>query len=75
MSDYKPGDKVQFHIHGVSNPGTVKDVVDHEVELNGKTVRASEANPQYIIQHDRTGTMFNRKEGKVYDPKETQDDG
>ena len=75
MSEFQPGDKVQFHIHRNLNPGTVKEVVDHEVKLSGKTVHASKEDPQYIIQHDNTGTMFNRKEGHVYEPKETQDDG
>ena len=74
MSEFQPGDKVEFFIHSNLNSGTVVDVVDHEVKLRGFTVHASEENPQYIIENDKNGTLMNRKEGKVYEPGEIKND-
>ena len=65
MSDFKKGDHVEFTIHKRPNYGTIVDKVTEDTELRGFTVHASKKDPQYIIQHDRTGTEFNRHGNKM----------
>ena len=60
MSDFKKGDHVKFFIHNNPHYGSVVEKVTEDTQLRGFTVHASETNPQYLIEHDKTHTLLNR---------------
>lgn len=72
--DLKPGEKVTFTIHKRPNPGTIQEKVTEDTELNDQIVHASKKDPQYIIEHDRTGTLFNRHANKIYEREEEREE-
>lgn len=57
MSDEKlhKGDKVEWQSHGRTVRGTVEREITSDTEAAGRTVRASEDDPQYRVRSDKTG--------------------
>ena len=57
MADtFKPGDKVVWSSHGRDDtPGVVERVITSETEAAGRTVKASEDEPQYLVRSDKGG--------------------
>jgi hypothetical protein len=55
MTDFKQGDKVRWHSHGSTAIGTVKRKITSDTEAAGRTVRASEDEPQYLVESDKSG--------------------
>jgi len=51
----KKGDKVSWHSHGTTVPGTVEEKITSETEAAGRTVNASTDEPQYRVTSDKTG--------------------
>lgn len=57
MSDKKlrKGDNVEWRSHGNTVEGTVERKITSDTEAAGRTVRASEEEPQYQVRSDKTG--------------------
>lgn len=57
MSDneFKKGDKVEWQSHGTTVRGTVEGKITSDTQAAGRTVRASEDEPQYKVRSDKTG--------------------
>ncbi|MHA7651394.1 hypervirulence associated TUDOR domain-containing protein [Mycobacterium sp. ML4] len=57
MSDHelRKGDKVEWRSHGNDVKGTVERKITSDTEAAGRTVRASEEDPQYQVRSDKTG--------------------
>lgn len=57
MSDkrFDKGDKVEWKSHGTTVRGTVEGEITADTEAAGRTVRASEDEPQYTVRSDKTG--------------------
>lgn len=57
MSDneFKKGDQVEWQSHGTTVRGTVEGKITSDTEAAGRTVRASEDEPQYKVRSDKTG--------------------
>lgn len=53
--EFKKGDKVSWQSHGTTVPGTVEKKITSDTETAGRTVRASEDEPQYKVTSDKTG--------------------
>jgi hypothetical protein len=53
--DFKKGDKVQWKSHGQNVKGTVEEQITTDKKAGGRQVRASEDDPQYRVQSDKTG--------------------
>ncbi|WP_327179228.1 DUF2945 domain-containing protein [Streptomyces sp. NBC_01335] len=49
------GDDVRWKSHGQDVKGSVKRKIDKRTEAAGRTVDASEEQPQYEVRSDRTG--------------------
>ncbi|MFF7361598.1 HVA1 family protein [Streptomyces sp. NPDC008125] len=49
------GDDVSWKSHGQNVEGSVRRKIDKRTEAAGRTVDASEAQPQYEVRSDRTG--------------------
>jgi hypothetical protein len=52
---FKKGDKVEWQSHGTTVRGTVEGKITSDTQAAGRTVRASEDEPQYKVRSDKTG--------------------
>ena len=55
MVDFQKGDKVTWQSHGSTAEGTVERKITKDTEAAGRTVRASEDEPQYLVRSDTSG--------------------
>ena len=56
MTELKQGDKVVWSSHGEDDtPGVVERKITSDTELAGRTVRASEEEPQYLVRSEKGG--------------------
>jgi hypothetical protein len=53
--DLKPGDRVEWQSHGGTAVGKVKKKITEDTEAGGRTVRASEDEPQYLVVSEKSG--------------------
>jgi hypothetical protein len=49
------GDKVEWSSHGNEVVGEVEKKITSRTEAGGRTVAASEDDPQYLVKSDKTG--------------------
>jgi hypothetical protein len=55
MSDFSKGDQVTWQSHGNTVEGTVEEKITSDTEAAGRTVRASQDEPQYRVRSDKSG--------------------
>lgn len=55
MTDFTKGDRVTWSSHGGEAVGVVKRKVTSDTRAAGRTVRASEDDPQYLVKSDTSG--------------------
>ena len=55
MSEFEKGDAVTWKAHGGEAVGTVEAEITEETEAAGRTVRASDDEPQYLVKSDKSG--------------------
>ena len=55
MSDIEKGDHVSWKTHGTTTEGVVEEEITEDTEAAGRTVRASEDDPQYRVRSDTSG--------------------
>jgi Hypervirulence associated proteins TUDOR domain len=53
--EFDKGDKVTWKSHGSTAEGTVEKTITSDTEEAGRTVRASEDEPQYKVRSDKSG--------------------
>lgn len=53
--DFKTGDDVTWRTHGTTTHGTVEKKITEDTEAAGRTVRASDDDPQYLVRSDKSG--------------------
>ena len=49
------GDKVRWSSHGGEAVGAVEEKITEDTEAAGRTVRASQEDPQYLVRSDKSG--------------------
>ncbi|ARJ04479.1 hypothetical protein GCM10010988_32650 [Cnuibacter physcomitrellae] len=49
------GDEVSWKTHGTETQGKVEKRITSDTEEAGRTVRASEDDPQYLVKSDKSG--------------------
>jgi hypothetical protein len=49
------GDRVSWKSHGSRAEGTVEREITEDTEASGRTVRASEEDPQYEVKSEKSG--------------------
>ncbi len=54
-SQFHKGDKVQWSSHGSTVTGPVEEKITDDTETAGRTVRASQQEPQYRVRSDKSG--------------------
>ena len=55
MAAFEKGDEVTWKSHGGEAVGKVKRKITSDTEAAGRTVRASEDDPQYLVESDKSG--------------------
>ena len=53
--EFTKGDHVSWHTHGTTTEGTVEKKITTETEAGGRTVKASQDEPQYLVESDKSG--------------------
>jgi Hypervirulence associated proteins TUDOR domain len=55
MTEFKQGDRVRWQSHGGEAVGRVKRKITSDTEAAGRQVRASEDEPQYLVESENSG--------------------
>jgi hypothetical protein len=55
MTEFTKGDRVKWKSHGGEAVGVVKRKITSDTEAAGRTVRASENEPQYLVESEKSG--------------------
>jgi hypothetical protein len=55
VTEFKPGDRVKWKSHGGEAVGKVKRKITSDTEAAGRTVRASQDEPQYLVESEKSG--------------------
>jgi hypothetical protein len=63
--DFEKGDHVQWKSHGGTAEGTVKKKITEETEAAGRTVKADDDNPQYLVESEKSGKDAVHKPGAL----------
>ena len=64
--EFEKGDKVVWSSHGEDDtPGVVERKITSDTELAGRTVRASEDEPQYLVRSEKGGGQAVHKPGAL----------
>jgi hypothetical protein len=53
--ELKQGDQVSWHSHGSTAHGQVEEKITSDTKAAGRTVRADEDDPQYLVKSDKSG--------------------
>lgn len=52
---FRKGDRVEWDSHGGTAIGTVEKKITERTEAGGRTVDASEDEPQYLVKSEKSG--------------------
>jgi len=63
---FHEGDHVSWKSHGGEAEGTVTGKITEDTEAAGRTVRASEDDPQYEVQSEKSGGTAVHKPGALH---------
>ncbi|HVM27146.1 MAG TPA: DUF2945 domain-containing protein [Mycobacteriales bacterium] len=55
MAELEKGDEVTWKTHGTTTEGTVEEEITSDTEAAGRTVRARDDDPQYLVKSAKTG--------------------
>ncbi len=55
MTEFDKGDHVAWKSHGGEAVGVVERKITSDTEAAGRTVRASEDDPQYLVRSEKSG--------------------
>jgi hypothetical protein len=53
--EFATGDRVTWNSHGSAAEGTVEREITEDTEASGRTVRASDDEPQYEVRSSKSG--------------------
>ncbi len=62
MTEFKPGDKVEWDSSGGHSKGKVVKKITTPTKIKQHKVAASPANPEYIVKSDKGGTAAHKPE-------------
>ena len=64
--EFKNGDRVRWDAGNESSVGTVQRRITSDTEAGGRTVKASEDDPQYLVRSERTGSTAVHRPGALH---------
>jgi hypothetical protein len=62
---FSKGDHVTWNSHGSTTEGTVERKITEDTEASGRTVRASDDDPQYEVRSAKSGRTAVHKPGAL----------
>jgi DUF2945 family protein len=65
--EFEKGDHVTWNSHGSTTEGTVVRKITSDTEASGRTVRASNDDPQYEVESDKSGRTAVHKPGALHE--------
>jgi hypothetical protein len=65
--DLEKGDRVTWNSHGSTAEGEVKRKITSDTEAAGRTVRASQDDPQYEVESEKSGGRAVHKPGALHE--------
>jgi Hypervirulence associated proteins TUDOR domain len=65
--EFSKGDHVSWKSHGSEAEGTVQRKITSDTEAAGRTVRASEDDPQYEVKSEKSGGTAVHKPGALHE--------
>jgi hypothetical protein len=65
--DLKKGDHVTWKSHGGTAEGAVERKLTSDTEASGRTVRASQDEPQYEVRSEKSGRTAVHKPGALHE--------
>ena len=65
--EFEKGDHVTWNSHGSTTEGTVVREITSDTEASGRTVRASNDDPQYEVESDKSGRTAVHKPGALHE--------
>ena len=65
--EFSKGDHVTWNSHGGTAEGTVERTITSDTEASGRTVRASEDEPQYEVRSEKSGRTAVHKPGALHE--------
>lgn len=66
MAEFEKGDRVRWKSHGGEAVGTVERRITSDTEAGGRTVRASEDDPQYLVRSEKSGGTAVHRPGALH---------
>ena len=63
--EFTKGDHVTWNSHGGQAEGTVEKKITEDTEEAGRTVRASDDDPQYLVKSEKSGGEAVHKPGAL----------
>ncbi|MFF0526813.1 DUF2945 domain-containing protein [Nocardia amikacinitolerans] len=63
--EFRKGEKVEWNSHGSTAKGTVEEKITSDTEAAGRTVRASEDDPQYRVHSEKSDRDAVHKPGAL----------
>ena len=64
--EFRKGEHVTWNSHGGTAEGTVKRTITSDTEAAGRTVRASDDEPQYEVVSEQSGGTAVHKPGALH---------
>ena len=55
QEEFKQGDRVEWNAPQGKTRGTVKEILTSETEVGGQKVNASEDDPRYLVESEKSG--------------------
>ncbi|HXV91840.1 MAG TPA: DUF2945 domain-containing protein [Pseudonocardia sp.] len=65
MTEFRKGDRVEWSSHGGTAEGEVVEEITEDTAAAGRTVRASEDEPQYRVRSEKSGRDAVHKPGAL----------
>jgi hypothetical protein len=65
QDEFSKGDHVEWRSHGGTAEGEVLEKITEDTEAAGRTVRASEDDPQYRVRSEKSGREAVHKPGAL----------
>lgn len=63
---FNKGDRVRWDAGNQSSVGTVEEIITSDTEAGGRTVRASEDEPQYLVRSEKSGRTAVHKPDAIH---------
>jgi hypothetical protein len=67
MKEFHEGDEVTWKSHGGEAVGEVEKKITEDTKAAGRTVRASEDEPQYLVKSEKSGREAVHKPSALYE--------